>query len=43
MDLSKQFVGTASDSNYVIWDQYHRVFYDNNSAFEYNIPMLQTL
>ena len=34
MDLSEQFVGTASDSNDASQDQAHRVFYDNKSAFE---------
>ena len=43
MDLSEQFFGTASDSNDVGWDQAHRVFYDNKSAFEYNMSRLQTL
>ena len=43
MDLSEWFVGTSSDSNDVSWDQAHRVFHENTSAFEYNISRLQTL
>ena len=43
MDLYERFVGTASDSNDVSWDQSHQVFYDNTFAFEYNISRLQTL
>ena len=43
MDLSEIFVGTASDSNDASQDQAHRVFYDNKSAFEYNISRLQRL
>ena len=43
MDLSEQFVGTASDSNDVSWDQSHQVFYDNKYAFEYNMSRLQIL
>ena len=37
MDLSEQFVGTASGSNDVSWDQDHQVFYDKKSAVEYKI------
>ena len=43
MDLSERFLGTAYDSNDVRWDQYHQVFYDNKSAFEYNMSRIQTL
>ena len=43
MDLSERFLGTASDSNDVSWDQYHQVFYENKSSFEYNMSRLQTL
>ena len=43
MDFSEQFFGKASDSNYVSWDQFHQVFDENKSAFEYNMPRLQKL
>ena len=43
MHLSERFVVTTSDLNNIIWDQYHRVFYDNKSAFEYKMSRLQTL
>ena len=43
VDLSEQFVQTESDSNDVSYDQTHRVFYNNKSAFEYNMSRLQTL
>ena len=43
MDLSGRFVRTLSESNDVSWDQDHQLLYDNNSAFEYNMSMLQTL
>ena len=43
MDLSERFVITSYDSNDVSLDQSHQVFYDNKSAFEYNISGLQTL
>ena len=35
--------GTPSDSNDISWDQAHQVFYENKSAFEYNMSRLQTL
>ena len=43
MGLSERFFGISSDSNDVSWDQYHQVFYDNKSAFEYNMSRIQTL
>ena len=43
MDLSEQFFQTSYDSNDVSWYQSHRVFYDNKSAFKFNMLRLQTL
>ena len=43
MDLSERFVGTSSDSNDVSLYQNHCVFYDNKSAFDYNMSRLQIL
>ena len=43
MNLSEEFFGASSDSNDVSWDQANQVFYDNKSAFEYNMSRLKTL